>query len=123
MPDWMFAAIAGLGSAAMLELLRHVLARVQKVTEKQMDDATSFRHDLLARINALEEDVTQSHKERNEWMDRYYAERELRVKAQWQLESSTANSPDLNPSVPTPALADQQGNLEGNSPVATSSED
>ncbi len=86
MPDWMFAAVAGLGSAATLEVLRHVLARVQKVTEKQMDDATSFRHDLLARIAALEEDVAQSHNERNEWMDRYYAERELRVKAQWQLE-------------------------------------
>lgn len=92
MPDWMFAAVAGLGSAATLEVLRHVLARVQKVTEKQMDDATSFRHDLLARIAALEEDVAQSHNERNEWMDRYYAERELRVKAQWQLEHHQQNS-------------------------------
>lgn len=122
MPDWMLAAVTGLGSAAALELLRHVLARVQKVTEKQMDDATSFRHDLLARIAALEKDATQSSSERNEWMERYYAERELRVKAQWKLDSVAANSPDLNPTILTPVVADQQENSEGNSTIATSPE-
>ena len=111
MPDWMLAAGAGLGSAAALEVLRHVLARVQKVTEKQMDDATSFRHDLLARIAALEEDVTQSNKERNVWMDRYYAERELRVKAQWQLERQEQNAPVIDP-----RPASESGDSTKNSP-------
>ena len=71
MPDWILAAVTGLGSAVALELLRHVLARVATYTEKQMDDATSFRHDLLARINILEKDAIQSNSERNEWMERY----------------------------------------------------
>ena len=108
MPDWMLAAGAGLASAAALEVLRHVLARVQKATEKQMDDATSFRHDLLGRIAALEEDVAQSNKERNEWMDRYYVERELRTKAQWQLEgqAQTLAAPDLMPSITAPQEED-----------------
>lgn len=92
MPDWMLAGVTGLGSAVALELLRHVLARVQKVTEKQMDDATSFRHDLLTRIAVLEKDATQSTSERNEWMERYYTERELRIKAQWQLENQNLDS-------------------------------
>ena len=86
-PDWMLAAVAGLGSALVLEIVRHVLARVQKTTEKHMDDATSFRHDLLARIAALESDITQINQQCNQWQERYYAERELRIKAQWKLES------------------------------------
>ena len=86
-PDWVLAAVSGLGSAVVLEIVRHVLARAQKTTEKHMDDATSFRHDLLARIVALESDLTQVCQQRNQWQERYYAERELRAKAQWQLES------------------------------------
>ena len=97
MPDWMLAGVTGLGSAVALELLRHVLARVQKVTEKQMDDATSFRHDLLARIAVLETDATQSTSERNEWMDRYYTERELRIKTEWQLENQNSGSSPESP--------------------------
>ena len=89
-PDWMLAAVAGLGSAVALEIVRHVLARAQKTTEKHMDDATSFRHDLLARIVALESELTQVCQQRNQWQERYYAERELRAKAQWQLESKNS---------------------------------
>ena len=63
--DWLLAAAAGLGSAVVLELVRHVLARAQKTTEKHMDDATSFRHDLLARIVALESDLAQVCQQRN----------------------------------------------------------
>ena len=91
-PDWMLAAVAGLGSAVVLEIVRHVLARAQKTTEKHMDDATSFRHDLLARIVALESDLTHVCQQRNQWQERYYAERELRAKAQWQLESKNPDS-------------------------------
>ena len=70
-PDWIFAAVAGLGSAVALEIVRHVLARVQKTTERNMDDATSFRHDLRARINALEADVIELGQQRNHWQERY----------------------------------------------------
>ena len=98
-PDWMLAAVAGLGSALVLEIVRHVLARVQKTTEKHMDDATSFRHDLLARISALESDIAKISQQRNQWQERYYAERELRTKAQWKLESQNSDQvpPELTP--------------------------
>ncbi|MDQ3812763.1 MAG: hypothetical protein M3347_02285 [Armatimonadota bacterium] len=87
MPDSILAALAGLCSAGVLEVLRHVLARGQKIAEKSVDDATAFRHDLLARISALEEDQAALAKERDEWRDKYYAEREQRVRAEWQLET------------------------------------
>ena len=110
-PDWMLAAMAGLGSAVALEIVRHVLARVQKTTENHMGDATSFRHDLLARINALEVDIANVAQQRNQWQERYYAERELRVKAQWQLEKQNNSgatpqeteltiSPESEPQIP-----------------------
>ena len=87
MSDLMLATVAGLASAAVLEVLRHLLGRMQKMTEKRIDDATSFRHDLLARITALENDLVQITKQGDNWQERYYAERELRLKAQWQLEN------------------------------------
>ena len=100
-PDWMLAAVAGLGSALVLEIVRHVLARVQRTTEKHMDDATSFRHDLLARISALESDIAKISQQRNQWQERYYAERELRAKAQWLLESRD-DSQTAPPQTPRP---------------------
>ena len=100
-PDWMLAAVAGLGSAVVLEIVRHVLARVQKTTEKHMDDVTSFRHDLLARIAALESGIARISQQRNQWQERYYAERELRVKAQWSLENQ--NPDDAPPELTQPS--------------------
>ena len=87
MQDSIIAALVGLGSAGALEVLRHLLARSQKVAEKSVDDATAFRHDLLTRIESLEKDKAALIKERDEWQDKYYAEREQRVKADWQLET------------------------------------
>jgi hypothetical protein len=87
MPDSIIAALVGLCCAGTLEVLRHLLARGQKSVEKAVDDATAFRQDLLARIEALEKDTAALVKERDEWQDKYYKEREGRAKAEWQLES------------------------------------
>ena len=114
-PDWMLAAVAGLGSAVVLEVVRHVLARVQKTTEKHMDDATSFRHDLLTRIASLEEDIAEVCQQRNQWQERYYAERELRSKAQWQLESREVTPASLL----TDEAAVQSSSLSASEPPKT----
>lgn len=92
------AALAGLGSAAALELLRHLMARAAGNVQRTLDDSTSFRQDLLARIGSLEDDCAALAKERDEWQGRYYAEREARAKAQWQIEASQSASlpPDPN---------------------------
>jgi hypothetical protein len=87
MPDSIIAALAGLCSAGFLEVLRYLLARSQKVAERSIDDATAFRHDLLARIDTLEEENGCLVKDRGEWQHKYYLEREERVKAQWQLQT------------------------------------
>ena len=93
MPDSITAALVGLCSTAFLELLRHMLARSQKT----VDDATAFRHDLLSRIDALEEGNTSLIRERDEWQSKYYTEREQRVKAEWQLEALGWIAQELHP--------------------------
>ena len=85
MSDSFIAATAGLCSAGLLELLRHLLARNQKAAEKAVDDVVAFRHDLLVRIDSLQEENTGLVKERDEWQRQYYEERELRLKTEWQL--------------------------------------
>jgi len=87
------AALLGLGGALFLELLRHFLSLGQKNTERTLGDATSFRQDLLGRIGALEDDCTALAKERDEWQARYYAERERRAKAEWQIEALGGTPP------------------------------
>lgn len=100
MSDSFFAALLGLGGALTLEMLRHFLSLGQKNTQRSLDDATSFRQDLLRRINALEDDCVALAKERDEWQSRYYAERERRAKAEWQIEAlgGTASTPSATPS-------------------------
>lgn len=93
MSDSLFAALLGLAGALTLELLRHFLSLGQKSAQHTLDDATSFRQDLLGRIGALEDDCAAVAKERDEWQERYYAERERRVKAEWQVEALGATLP------------------------------
>lgn len=87
MSDSVLAALVGLGGALSLELLRNFLSLGQKSAQHTLDDATSFRQDLLGRIGALEDDCAALAKERDEWQARYYGERERRAKAEWQVES------------------------------------
>ena len=87
MSDSIIAALVGLGCAGTLEVVRHLLARGQKIAEKSVDDATAFRHDLLTRIESLADDNAVVAKERDDWQEKYYAEREQRIKAEWQLET------------------------------------
>lgn len=93
MSDSLWAALAGVGSAVSLELLRHLLARSTGNAQHRLDDATSFRQDLLGRIGSLEDDCAAFAKERDEWQARYYAEREARTKAEWQIEARRGDSP------------------------------
>jgi hypothetical protein len=100
MSDSIIAALVGLCCAATLEMLRHLLARGQKTAEKSVDDATAFRHDLLTRIEALGNENMALAKERDEWQDKYYAEREQRVKAEWQLQTLTWMAQENKPHPP-----------------------
>ena len=82
MPESFVAALAGLCSAAVLEVLRHLLRHSQKTTSKSMDDATAFRHDLLARIVLLEQERNLLEQESDEWQEQYYQEREKHIHLQ-----------------------------------------
>jgi hypothetical protein len=97
MSDSIIAALVGLCCAGTLEVVRHILARGQKIAEKSVDDATAFRHDLLTRIESLGDDNTALAKERDDWQQKYYAEREERVKAEWQLQALTWVSQEHKP--------------------------
>ncbi len=97
MSDSIIAALVGLCCAGTLEVVRHVLARGQKMAEKSVDDATAFRHDLLMRIEALGDDNMVLSKERDEWQQKYYAEREGRIKAEWQLQALTGITQEQKP--------------------------
>jgi len=91
------AALLGLSGALTLEMLRHFLSLGQKNTERRLSDATSFRQDLLGRIGALEDDCAALSKERDGWQSRYYAERERRAKAEWQIEALGGTPPAPSP--------------------------
>ena len=93
MSDPLLAGLAGLGSAAALEVLRHLLARAAGNSQRTLDDSTSFRQDLLARIGSLEDDCASLSKERDEWQARYYTEREARSRAEWKIEAGHGPSP------------------------------
>lgn len=97
MSDSLVAAGLGLGGALSLELLRHCLALGQKNVQRTLDDSTSFRQDLIGRLGALEDDYAALTKERNDWQERYYAERERRIKAEWQIEAPGGALPPAPP--------------------------
>ena len=86
MHESFLAALVGLGSASALEMLRHLLRHSQKAASKSVDDATAFRHDLLARIASLEHERARVEQERDEWQEQYYREREKLIQGQYQLD-------------------------------------
>lgn len=82
MSDTIVAGLVGGAVAVLLKLFDVFVAKNKNVT----DDTAAFRHDLMTRIDQLSKDVEFSRKEGDEWQAKYLAEREIRLKQEWQIQ-------------------------------------
>jgi hypothetical protein len=71
-----FAGLFGIA----LEATRQYMTRGNSREEKATDDASAFRKELLDETHKLRQ-------ERDQWQNKYYDERDARLKAEWQLEA------------------------------------